>query len=197
MDAATTQELFSHVRIVMGMVVGLGITRTLTGLAGFIQHPGRQRLSLLHLLWVGSILLELVLFWWCEFGLSRMPALSFEIFLFLIGYAVVLYLLAALLFPDNISEYAGYEDFFIKRRRWFFGLLAIAFVLDIVDTVIKGAEHWNRLSGDYLVQVPLGLAFCLAGSLWADRRLQIGIAAGHVAYQIYWIARILAAMHGG
>ncbi|CAM5762112.1 hypothetical protein [Bosea minatitlanensis] len=196
MDTGTPQELFSHVRIVMGMVVGLGIARTLGGVASFVQHPGRQRVSLLHMLWVGSMLLELVLFWWWEFGLSRIPVWSFEVFLFLIAYAIVLYLLAALLFPDNISEYAGYEDFFIKRRRWFFGLLAVAFLLDVVDTLIKGAEHWSRLSGDYLLQVPIGLMLCLVGSIWANRRLQIGIAVIHLVYQFYWVARILAAMHG-
>ncbi len=195
MDIATPQELFSHGRIVMGMVIGLGITSTLAGVAGFVQHPGRNRVSLLHMLWVGSILLELVLFWWWEFGLSRIAHWNFGVFLFLIGYAVVLYLLAALLFPDNISEYAGYEDFFIKRRRWFFGLLAATFALDIVDTLIKGLDHWSQLSGDYLIQVPVGLVFCLVGSVWAQRRLQIAIALVHIAYQLYWMLRVLATVH--
>src|SRR6478752_2754239 len=175
MDTVAPHELFPHVRIVMGMIIGLGITRMLTGIAGFIQHPDRYRVSLLHMLWVGSILLELVLFWWWEFGLSRIPQWSFGIYLFLIGYAVVLYLIAALLFPDNISEYAGYEDFFIRRRRWFFGLLAAAFVLDIVDTMIKGAERWSQLSGDYLVQVPIGLMLCLIGCVSARRSVQIAL----------------------
>jgi hypothetical protein len=196
MDTVAPQELFSHVRIVMGMVIGLGITRMLLGIAGFIQHPGRNRVSLLHMLWVGSILLELALFWWWEFALSRIPSWSFGVFLFLIGYAVVLYLLAALLFPDSIAEYAGYEDFFIKRRRWFFGLLAVAFLLDVVDTLIKGLDHWSQLSSDYLLQVPIGLAFCVVGSIWADRRLQIAIAITHLVYQFYWIIRLLSAMHG-
>ncbi|MCU4178592.1 hypothetical protein BoBH3_03420 [Bosea sp. BH3] len=175
----------------MGMVVGLAITRILAGVAGFIQHPGRQRVSLLHMLWVGSILLELVLFWWWEFGLSRLTLWSFGFFVFVIGYAVVLYLLAALLFPDSISEYAGYEDFFIKRRRWFFGLLAATFLLDIVDTLIKGKEHWTQLSGDYLVQVPIGLALCLIGSLFAQRSVQLALVATNIAYQVYWIGVVV------
>ena len=194
MDNAASHELFTHVRIVMGMVIGLGIARMLTGIAGFIQHPGRQRVSLLHMLWVGSILLELVLFWWWEFGLSHLPAWSFGVYLFLIGYAVVLYLLAALLFPDSISEYAGYEDFFIKRRRWFFGLMAASFVLDVVDTLIKGRDHWSQLSGDYLVQVPIGLALCLVASLSGQRRVQISLALLHIAYQAYWIGRVVYTM---
>lgn len=194
METASPHELFTHIRIVLGMVIGLGITRMLAGLAGFIQHPGRHRVSLLHMLWVGSILLELVLFWWWEFGLSRIPAWSFGVYLFLIGYAVVLYLISALLFPDNIAEYAGYEDFFIRRRRWFFGLLAAAFVLDVVDTLIKGTEHWTQLSGDYLVQVPIGLALCLVAYVSARRGVHIALASVHILYQSYWIVRVVYTM---
>ena len=194
METVSPHEIFTHVRIVMGMVIGLGITRMLAGIAGFIQHPGRHRVSLLHMLWVGSILLELVLFWWWEFGLSRIPAWSFGVYLFLIGYAVVLYLISALLFPDNIAEYAGYEDFFIRRRRWFFSLMAATFVLDVVDTLIKGQAHWNQLSADYLVQVPIGLALCLTASIFAGRGVQIAVAAMHLAYQFYWVGRVVYAM---
>lgn len=194
METAAPHELFPHVRIVMGMIIGLGITRMLTGIAGFIQHPDRYRVSTLHMLWVGSILLELVLFWWWEFGLSRIANWSFGVYLFLIGYAIVLYLLAALLFPDNVAEYAGYEDFFINRRRWFFGLMAASFVLDMGDTLIKGSERWTQLSGDYLIQVPIGLVLCLIGCVFAQRWVQMSMAAVHIAYQAYWIGRVVYTM---
>lgn len=187
-------EIFPHVRIVMGMIIGLGITRMLTGIAGFIQHPGRYKVSLLHLLWVGSILLELVLFWWWEFGLSRVPKLNFGIYLFLISYAIVLYMLSALLFPDSILEYASYDDFLINRRHWFFGLLAATFLLDVIDTLIKGAERWNQFSADYLIQVPIGLLSCLAASIFAQRWLQISLASVHIVYQTYWLARVVHSM---
>ena len=49
------------------------------------------------------------------------------VFFFLIAYAVTLFLLAALLFPDKLDEYRGYEDFFLTRRRWFFGVFALTF----------------------------------------------------------------------
>ena len=131
-------ELFPHIRIVMGMVVGLGITRLLMGVAGLIQHPRRAKLSAIHLLWALSVLVELVLFWWWEFALYEISDWSFGIFAFLIGYAVLLFLMAALLFPDNIDDYDGYEDFFLRRRHWFFGVVALTFLFDIVDTLIKG-----------------------------------------------------------
>lgn len=184
--------LFPHIRIVMGMVLGLAMSKLLTGIAGLIQHPGRYRLSAIHLLWAGSILVELILFWWWEFELSRVPTWSFGTFVFLIGYTVTLYLMAALLFPDDIDEYGGYEIYLIGRRYWFFGLLAATFLFDIVDTMIKGQQHWNLLSTDYLVQVPLGLVLCLIACLSKTPRVQLVLVLLHIAYQVFWMSRIIA-----
>jgi hypothetical protein len=187
-DAAP--EFFPHVRIVMGMVIGLGITRLLMGAAGLIQHPKRARLSLIHLLWAFSILLELIFFWWWEVELSLLTDWSFGIFSFLIAYAVTLFLLAALLFPDNIDDYEGYQDFFLKRRHWFFGVFAATFVLDVVDTLIKGMPHFDSLGIGYLAQVPLGIALCLIAIRTADRRYHLALVLVHLAYQAFWIVQL-------
>jgi hypothetical protein len=187
---APAAELFPHVRIVMGMVVGLGIARILTGLAGIVQHRIRPRLSLIHLLWAGSILLELVFFWWWEFELSGLQHWSFGVFFFLIFYAVTLFLLGALLFPDKLEEYSGYEDFFLRRRHWFFGIFALTFGLDIVDTLIKGAPYFDTLGVGYLIQVPIGIALCLIGIWTSDRRYHLGLVIVHILYQLAWIAQL-------
>ncbi len=88
LDPAFTTDVFVHVRIVMGTVIGLGITRLLLGVAGLVQHSKRAPLSLTHLLWCLSILIELVLFWWWEFELRGLRHWSFGIFAFLIGYSI-------------------------------------------------------------------------------------------------------------
>ena len=193
MDPQAVNELFPHIRIVIGMVIGLAIARLLTGIARLIQHPKRYRVSLIHLLWVFSLLAELALFWWWEFALSRLSSLTFGTFIFLIVYALTLFLLCALLFPEDLDEYADYEDYFLNRRRWFFGLFALIFVLDVVDTALKGPARWNHYSADYLIQVPLGLGLCLVASLWANKRLQLAMALLHITYQLYWSARVLTA----
>lgn len=189
MDVAGIHELFPHVRIVLGMIVGLGITRLLMTVAGLIQHPHRARISAIHLLWVGSILVELVLFWWWQFALFRLETWTFAIILFLIVYAITLFLLAALLSPDNIAEYEGYEDFFLRRRAWFFGLFAATFVLDAIDTLIKGEAYWQRFGLDYFIQVPFGLLLCVVVIRSTSRRIHLGAAVLHIAYQAYWISR--------
>lgn len=189
METSAVHELFPHVRIVMGMIVGLGITRLLMTVAGLIQHPHRARLSFIHLLWIASTLVELVLFWWWEFALYNLEYWTFGITLFLILYAVTLFLMAALLSPDHIAEYDGYEDFFLKRRHWFFGLFAATFVFDTIDTLIKGGAYWERFGLDYFIQVPLGLILCVVAIRSVDRRVHIAAVLLHLAYQAYWISR--------
>ena len=183
----SVSELFPHVRIVMGMVVGLGITRLLMGFAGLIQHPGKVKISAVHLLWSLSILVELVLFWWWEFDLYDVRDWNFGLFAFLIGYAVTLFLLAALLFPDKLDDYDGYEDFFLKRRHWFFGIFGLTFVLDIVDTLVKGEPYFDTLGIGYLIQVPIGVALCAVAIWTTNRRYHLGLVVIHLAYQALWI----------
>ena len=190
MEPPIAPELFPHIRIVMGMVIGLGITRLLMGVAGLVQHPKRASLSPLHLLWAASILIELIFFWWWEFALFEIEDWTFGIFFFIIGYAVALFLLAALLFPDNISEYEGYEDFFLKRRHWFFGLFAATFVFDIIDTLIKGQAHWLEFGWEYYIQVPVGLVLGAVAIWTANRRYHLGLVALHLLFQTAWIIRL-------
>ena len=82
MDLAHDQ--FIHVRIIIGIVTGLTVTRLLTGLARFVQHPVRDRIYLAHLAWAFFLLLAIVHFWWFEFGLQRIGVWTFEIYLFVI-----------------------------------------------------------------------------------------------------------------
>jgi hypothetical protein len=186
-SSVSAAELFPHVRIVMGTVIGLGITRLLMGVAGLVQHPDRAKISLLHLLWSFSILVELILFWWWEFALYEVTDWSFGIFAFLIFYAITLFLMAALLFPDKLDDYAGYEDFFLKRRHWFFGVFGLTFLLDIVDTLIKGEPYFDTLGLEYLIQVPIGLALCAVAIWTTDRRYHLGLVLVHLIYQAWWI----------
>lgn len=182
-------EIFPHMRVLLGTVIGLGMARLLLTIAGIIQHPQRAKLSALHLMWVGSVLLELILFWWWEFALFKFSQWNFGIAVFLVMYAVLLFLIAALLSPDNLSDYRGYEDFFIKRRKWFFGLFAAVAVFDAVDTTLKGAQHWQEYGSLYFIQSAIGLVFCALGAFSARVRVHMTIVILHFIYQGMMAAR--------
>jgi hypothetical protein len=160
---ATTQiavDLYLHVRVLIGILLGLSVVRLVGGVAGFVQHPGRYRISFLHLGWVAWALLNVVTFWWWEFSLSRIPEWNFGIYFFVCVYASMYFFLSVLLFPDDLRGYEGYQDYFLSRRIWFFGFVALTELLDVVDTWIKGTEHLQSLGLEYLILIVSFLVLC-------------------------------------
>jgi len=125
-----------------------------------IQHPTRHRVSLIHLGWVAWALWNVVAFWWWEFRLRLIAHWNFGLYFFVCFYASIYYFLSALLFPDDIEGYDGYEDYFLSRRVWFFGFAALSEALDVVDTWIKGAEHLRSIGPEYFVQIGIFLVLC-------------------------------------
>ncbi|ABS16667.1 MULTISPECIES: hypothetical protein [Brucella] len=199
MDPALTTgvppaEAFGHVRIIIGMILGLCVSRLLTGLARFIQHPGKQKIYPVHLAWVGFILLSVIHFWWFEFSLRTIPLWTFEKYLFVIFYAGLYFLLCTLLFPDSMEEYTGYRDYFISRRKWFFGILALVYVADFIDTLLKGADHYRLYGTEYPIQVAGFILFSLIAVFWDNRRYHAIFAAAALIYQITFTLRHFATL---
>lgn len=191
-SAPAYTDIFLHVRVVMGIVVGLGMARLLNGAAFFVQHPGKRAASLIHLGWAASVLLTLVHFWWWELQLAALPAWTFQVYFFLTLYSILLFLLCSLLFPDEIDEYDSYEQFFLASRRWFFGLLALSFGFDFVDTLLKGWQHLQELGRVYEIGLVAQALLCLVAMATANRRFHFGFAAVALAYQASVIVQLLA-----
>jgi hypothetical protein len=183
-------EHFYHVRIIVGMVLSLSIARLLVGIARFIQHPGRERIFLIHLGWVAWMFLSLIYFWWWEFAFSTVGPWTFAAYAFFIGYAAVFFLLCALLFPDDMKEYGGFADYFISRRKWFFGLLALSFIIDIADTALKGAAHLSALGIEYPLRIAGYVALCIIAAITSHRGFHAAFICAALVYQLSWILRI-------
>jgi len=188
--AAPDPALFLHVRVVLSMVVSLSIARLLSGLAVFVQHPGRQKPYWVHLLWVVSTLLLVVHFWWWEFRLAHLPAWRFEIYVYVLFYAALNYLLCAFLFPNDLDEYSGWRDYFISRRRWFFGLLALTFVVDLGDTWIKGSALLPNLGLEYPLRAGAYVLLCIVAGTVRSPLFHGVFAVASLLYQVSFILRL-------
>ena len=183
-------DLYLHVRVLISIILGLSVTRLIGGLAQFIQHADRHRVSRIHLAWVAWVLFNVVAFWWWEFRLSQVTHWTFALYLFVIAYASMFFLQAALLFPTDIEGYDGYGDYFIARRRWFFGIFAVSEVMDVVDTLIKGTEHLQSLGTEYLVRNAVFLGLCLVAARTRNLRFHGLFAAGALLYELIYIPRV-------
>jgi hypothetical protein len=183
-------DIFVHVRVLVGVVLALGITRVLTGLARFVQHPGQKKLYLPHLLWLAIILLAAIHFWWFELDLSRIQPWPFELFVFVLLYAFLYFLLATVLIPDNIDEYASWEDYYFSRRVWFFGLFGATVPIDLIDTMAKGPAYFHSLGLEYPLRLCVVMVLC-GVAVWTRNRLfHLGFALVYLLYLIGWIFRL-------
>ncbi|MGO2147997.1 hypothetical protein [Halomonas sp.] len=184
-------EIFTHIRIIVGMVLGLSVSRLIIGLTRFVQHPGREKIYLLHIGWVLFLLLFIIHFWWFEFALAHRPNWSFALYFFLIFYASLFAALSAVLFPDRMDEYQGYGDYFQKRSRSFYVLLLVLLVVDVIDTLIKGGDYYAAHYGWYypVRQVMLIVGTILA-LVWRSERYQAGFVVFALLFQVIWIVSL-------
>jgi hypothetical protein len=57
-------DTFTHIRMVLSIIMGLSIAHSLKGAAKLIEHPKRYRPYWVHLLWAFYIFLLISHFWW-------------------------------------------------------------------------------------------------------------------------------------
>jgi hypothetical protein len=184
---APNPDLYAHVRVVISIITGLCITTLLSGFARFVQHPRRQLVSILHLGWAASLLLWVIHFCggsfacrWSSSGPSRATSSSFCT-------QSSYYFLCTLLFPTDLRDYSGYEEYFISRRKWFFGFLAATFVADVIDTELKGAAYVHSFGIEYPIRIIANLTLCIIAMFTTNRRAQLTLLAVSFIYHITYI----------
>ncbi len=184
-----TDPLYLHVRVLLGMVVGLGLTHLLRNFARLIDRPLQSKVYWVHALWAVFVFVYLLHFWWWEFHLAGKIQWTFLLYLFVTLYALLLYLLCTVILPEDMSAHDRYREYYFARRQWIFGLLALVFAVDLCDTWIKGQDYFNSFGLEY----PLRNAIYMACSLVA-MRVRSGWYHGSFVllafvYQISWIIR--------
>ena len=184
--------IFEYVSVLTSIIVGLGLTVLLRGVSVLIQHPDRAKADVTHLLWVLYIFQGLVWWWWFQFRLDGAEWTS-TLYLFVVLYAVISYLMCAVLFPTDIEGYDGYGDYFMSRRRWFFSLLIAAVVIDLIDTALKGAGYFASLGLEYPFAQGVQAGLYALGIFSASLRVQRLIAVVVLVYQIAWSLRDVGA----
>lgn len=185
----TTSALYLHVRVLLGMIVGLGLTHLLRHFARIVEQPKRHRIYWVHLVWVLSMFIYMLHFWWWEFRLATVTEWTFNLYLFVVIYALLLYLLCALVFPESLDENGSYRDYFYQRRGWFFGVLIAVYVIDYLDTWVKGSDYLHSFG----VAFPVRNASYVLASLIAMKTNRAWyhalFAVCGLGFQLYWIGR--------
>ena len=130
-------DSFEYPIALVSVVAGLGITRSLSGLARLLNARRHIRFSWIPVCWTVSVLLWLIAFWWFTFLLSSYEEWSPGLHVFVLVYAGSIFFLLALLHPEAIGEGHDMLDHFLDNRKIFFGALLAVALIDLADTWIK------------------------------------------------------------
>lgn len=133
------------------------------------------------------LFLNLIYFWWWEYRLSQLTTWVFSTYLLVVLYIVLLYLCCYLLFPDDIGEYKSYRDFYYARLQWFFGMLSLTLLVDIVDTFLKGKAYAASLGASYLIRIAIHLTLLLIAINIKNERYHAIVALLSLLFTVVWI----------
>lgn len=184
---------YAHLKVVLGILLGLSIRHLLNGAVKLVQHPGRNPTYWIHLLWTFYLFLMMIHFWWWEFHLVNIKHWLFTEYFFVIVYIIVYYILCALLYPDDLKDYSGFKEYFYSRKKWFFGFLGASYVLDIIDTAIKGKEYFLHFGWEYPVRNGLHIVLCLIATQTNSPRFHAWLVVLFTLYEVSYILRLFIA----
>jgi ACR3 family arsenite efflux pump ArsB len=95
---------FEYVTVLISIILGLGITQIVTGLADLIHQWDRVKVYWPHLLWIFLIFFLHIQEWWATYELRGFTSWRLTSFFFVIIYPIILFILARLWFPFGLNE---------------------------------------------------------------------------------------------
>ena len=180
--------MFAYLGVLISVVLGLALTHLLRGLSKLIQMRQSVKPYWVHIVWTINILMYVLGLWWGMYGWNKLQVWTTELFLFLTIYSIVVFVLASLLYPAEFREDTDFEQYFFAQKSWFFGILAVALLLDIPETLMKGMQNLRDVPKQYVVFLPTILIISLIAAWSNNRRV-------HAVLCLAWFASIVAYMN--
>jgi hypothetical protein len=183
-------DTFSYLSVLISIVLGLGITNLLGGVATLLRRRAEVKMYWPLPIWLVTLFLIHVQTWWTMFGLRRVGHWSFAEFLIVLMQPVLLYLMTALIRPGR--QEAGALDLradFLRESRPFFICLFLVLCVSLAKDL--------SLSG-HLPSAPnsaahgLFLAMAALGAVSRNARLHTVMAPVGLAMIGAYIALLFA-----
>lgn len=160
-------DLFEFLMILLSIIVGLGITEILSGVARSMKMHGMRAFSWTHGAAAAAVFLGLLQTFWESWGLRSIETWSFPAMLLMLGSPICLFLIAHVLFPESESR-RSLDDHYYDRARL---IWVVAGATVIIGTLFRPLAFGMPLFVvDNLSGIPT-LAVCAVLSAVKHRRV--------------------------
>lgn len=163
--------MFEYLGVLIAVILGLSLTHLLRGLSKLIHLRRTIRHYWVQVIWTLNILIYVLAIWWGMFWWNKLQSWSIEQFFFIAGYCTVLFMLSSMLYPPECPADLDFEHYFFANKSWFFGILILATLLDIPETLAKGTSHLRDVPVQYAVYIPTVLIINISGFISNSRRV--------------------------
>lgn len=127
---------FEYVIVLISIILGMGITQIVSGLAGIIHRWEKVKIYWPHLLLVVLVFLIHIQEWWAAYDMRNYEYWRLPTFLFIILYPVNLYILSRILFPISWrGSVIDLKKFYFQNYKRIYLFTITLDVLGIIDNV--------------------------------------------------------------
>jgi len=153
---------FSYICVLTSIVAGLAVTRLVSGFGQLLQTRARTPPYWVHTLWMVNILLGIIITWWIQYRWRNVGHWTLLLFLWLLVAPLILYLVTALLFPTNQDEVVvtNWREHYYANNQKIFALFGLTFVIDLVDTMLKGLTYFLSFGPLYYGSMLMHITLC-------------------------------------
>lgn len=177
--------VFEYIGVLISVIMGLAITHLAVGTSKLIQCRDTAKPYLPHALWTVNILLHILMIWWSMFWWSSLEDWNAFYYLGITLYAIVLFLMAAMLYPYDMHHDIDVEAYFFRNRRWFFAMMIVAWLLDVPETLGKEWTGLRDVPPSYSVFIVSMITIAIVGIVSSNRKV-------HIALPIAWLMLLVS-----
>ena len=176
---------FQWVAVVFGMILGLGITRILSGMAATFRSRVATRPDWIALAWAAAIFIAQLELWW---GLSDLRDIvkewTFPLFLLFAGSPLVLFVAAAMVLPNTeLAESQSQRELFERHGHWALFAISAYFAL----TIIENAYFWRAPLLQFWAILGAALMLLPIAAFFAPRRTRGAFAAVNLLLTVCFV----------
>jgi hypothetical protein len=177
-------DAFSHLSVLISIILGLAITQLLQGFRGIVLERSRVRIYWVPIAWAAIVLVACVQSWWAMFGLRGVREWTFPTFAVVLLQVIATYMQAALVLPDFSGDApVDLLRHFQDHLRWFFASV----VLTLLASLAKDVALTGHLpaAGNLAFHVALIAASIAASATTSKRYHAVNVVAAGAAVGAY------------
>lgn len=176
---------FEYVVVLISIILGLGITTILTGIAEWIKHYRSSRLYAPYIIWIVLVFVLHIHEWWESYLLKSIEVWPLPLFLFVILYPINLYVLAHLLFPRHTDENV------FDAKKYYFGNYPKFFISALVLDTISIIHNLSVLKLPFESQIVQFLVLGILGSTLLSKTKKESV---HVAIALFLLLLMIVSL---